>query len=166
MPVMKIVRIDPLKVTAEIPEGLTPWVKSGQDLELQVDAYPDRVFAGKVSRISPTVNQQTRAFPFEALVPNADGLLKPGTFVRVKLRTARVEQLLTLPYAALQYRYGVHRAYVVTGDTIAGREVKVGDRLGDRIEILGGVDAGNVIAVTDVDNLADGMKVSVKRETE
>jgi RND family efflux transporter MFP subunit len=164
MPVMKIVRIDPLKVTAEIPEGLAPWVQSGQTVDLQVDAYPDKPFTGKVSRISPSVNQQTRAFPFEALVPNPQGLLKPGTFVRVKLTTNHVEDLLTLPYAALQYRYGVNRAFVVTGDSIVGREVKVGDRLGDRIEILGGVTAGDVVALTDVDNLADGMKVSPKRK--
>jgi multidrug efflux pump subunit AcrA (membrane-fusion protein) len=166
MPVMQIVRVDPLKVTAEIPEGLAPWVQSGQAVELQVDAYPDRAFTGKVSRISPAVNQQTRAFPFEALVPNPEGLLKPGTFVRVKLTTDHTEQLLTLPYAALQYRYGVNRAFVVTGDTIVGREVKVGNRLGDRIEILGGVEEGDRVAMTDVDNLADGMKVSLKPETE
>ena len=165
MPVMKIVRVDPLKVTAEIPEGLAPWVQSGQTVDLQVDAYPDRMFTGTVSRISPTVNQPTRAFPFEALVPNPQGLLKPGTFVRVKLTTNHVEQLLTLPYAALQYRYGVNRAYVVTGDSIIGREVKVGDRLGDRIEILGGVSAGDMVAMTDVDNLADGMKVAPKGKT-
>ena len=164
MPVMKIVRVDPLKVTAEIPESLAPYVQSGQPVDLKVDAYPDRPFSGKVSRISPTVNQQTRAFPFEALVPNPQGLLKPGTFVRVTLTTDHVEPLLTLPYAALQYRYGVNRAFVVTNSTIAGREVKVGDRLGDRIVILGGVSAGDVVAMTDVDNLADGMKVSVKRK--
>ena len=164
MPVMKIVRIDPLKVIAEIPEGLAPFIQSGQPVDLQVDAYPNRSFDGKVSRISPTVNQQTRAFPFEALVPNSQGLLKPGTFVRVALTTDHVEPLLTLPYAALQYRYGVNRAFVVTGDTITGKEVKVGDRLGDRIVILGGVQAGDVVAMTDVDNLSDGMKVTVKRK--
>ena len=164
MPVMQIVRIDPLKVTAEIPEGLAPWIQSGQPVDLQVDAYPNRPFTGKVSRISPAVNQQTRAFPFEALVPNPQGLLKPGTFVRVKLTTNHAEDLLTLPYAALQYRYGVNRAFVVTGDTVVGREVKVGDRLGDRIEILGGVSAGDVVAMTDVDNLTDGMKVTLKRK--
>ena len=76
--------------------------------------------------------------------------------------TNHAEDLLTLPYAALQYRYGVNRAFVVTGDTIVGREVKVGDRLGDRIEILGGVKAGDVVALTDVDNLSDGLKVAPK----
>ena len=73
---------------------------------------------------------------------------------------------LTLPYAALQYRYGVNRAFVVEGDHIVGHELKLGDRLGDRIEILGGVAAGDVVAMTDVDNLADGMKVSVKGPVE
>jgi multidrug efflux pump subunit AcrA (membrane-fusion protein) len=58
----------------------------------------------------------------------------------------------------------VNRAFVVTGDSLVGREVKVGDRLGDRIEILSGVAAGDVVAMTDVDNLADGMKVSVTRK--
>jgi len=166
MPVMKIVRVDPLKVTAEIPEGMAPWVRTGQVVDLQVDAYPDQPFTGTVSRISPTVNQQTRAFPFEALVPNSEGRLKPGTFVRVKVTTNHIEELLTLPYAALQYRYGVNRAFVVTGDSVVGHEVKVGDRLGDRVEILAGVAAGDVVAMTDVDNLADGMKVSTKRQVE
>jgi len=166
MPVMSVVRVDPLKVTAEIPEGLAPWVQGGQLVDLQVDAYPDRIFTGKVSRISPTVNAQTRAFPFEALVPNGEGLLKPGTFVKVKLTTDHVEPVVTLPYAALQYRYGVNRAFVVQGDRIVGHELKLGDRLGDRIEILGGVAAGDVVAMTDVDNLADGMKVSLKSPVE
>ena len=166
MPVMSIVRVDPLKVIAEIPEGLAPWVQAGQPVELQVDAYPDRMFTGKVSRISPAVNAQTRAFPFEALVPNGDRLLKPGTFVKVKLTTDHVEPMLTLPYAALQYRYGVNRAFVIEGDHVVGKEVKLGDRLGDRVEIMAGVAANDVVAMTDVDNLADGMKVSVKGAVE
>jgi len=161
MPVMSIVRVDPLKVIAEIPEGLAPFVQAGQPVELQVDAYPDRMFTGKVSRISPAVNAQTRAFPFEALVPNGDRLLKPGTFVKVKLTTDHIEPMLTLPYAALQYRYGVNRVFVINGDKLGIRELSVGERLGDRIEVTAGVKAGERVAVTDVDSLADGQAVAV-----
>jgi HlyD family secretion protein len=75
MPVMAIVRLNPLKVTAEIPEKMAPWISDGQAVALQVDAYRDKTFTGKVSRISPGVNAATRAFPFEALVPNGDTLL-------------------------------------------------------------------------------------------
>ena len=163
MPVIAIVRLDPLKVTAEIPEKMAPWINSGETVQLQVDAYPGRTFNGKVSRISPAVNTSTRAFPFEALVPNADTALKPGTFARVHITSNKVDSVLTLPYAALQYRYGVNRVFVVNGDKLAMRELNVGERVGDRIEILGGVKAGERIAVTDVDTLNDGAAVSVTK---
>src|SRR5262249_6002364 len=89
MPRMATVRLDPWKVIAEIPEKLAPWIQDGEPVELHVDASPDRAFKGKVSRISPAVNTATRAFPFEALVPNSDAALKPGTFARVHVESGR-----------------------------------------------------------------------------
>jgi RND family efflux transporter MFP subunit len=166
MPVMAVVRVDPLKVIAEIPEKMAPWIKDGQPVELHVDAYPDQTFIGKVSRISPAVNTATRAFPFEALVPNHDARLKPGTFARVHIESSKLDNVLTLPYATMQYRYGVNRVFVIEGDKLVVRELKVGDRLGDRIEILSGVKAGEQVAATDVDNLTDGAKVSVDKRVE
>jgi multidrug efflux pump subunit AcrA (membrane-fusion protein) len=164
MPVMAIVRLDPLKVIAEIPEKMAPWIKAGQPVTLQVDAYRDKSFEGKVSRISPGVNAATRAFPFEALVPNTGTMLKPGTFARVHIESGKVDAVLTLPYSALQYRYGVNRAFVVTGDRLAMRELAVGERLGDRIEIVNGVKAGERVATTDVDTLVDSAPVVVTRQ--
>jgi RND family efflux transporter MFP subunit len=166
VPVMSVVRVDPLKVTSEIPEKMVPWITVGQPVELQVDAYPDKTITGKMSRISPAVNTATRAFPFEALVPNENALLKPGTFARVKVRTNKVDQVLTLPYSALQYRYGVNRVFVVNGDHLVARELRVGERLGDLIEIVSGVKAGDPVAMTDVDKLVDGLKVSVGTKTD
>jgi len=166
MPVMAVVRVDPLKVIAEIPERMAPWIKDGQPVELHVDAYPDQTFIGKVSRISPAVNTATRAFPFEALVPNRDARLKPGTFARVHIESDKIDTVLTLPYSTMQYRYGVNRVFVVEGDKLAVRELKVGDRLGDRIEIISGVKAGEQVAATDVDKLADGTKVSINKKAE
>jgi len=118
-PVMNVVRVDPLKVTAEIPEKMAPWMKVGQPVELHVDAYPDRKIVGRLSRISPAVNTATRAFPFEALVPNTDALLKPGTFARVHIESDKVDSVMTVSYAAIQYRYGVNRVFVVDGDHLA-----------------------------------------------
>jgi len=166
MPVMSVVRVDPLKVIAEIPEKMAPWIHDGQPVELHVDAYPDRTFNGKVSRISPAVSTSTRAFPFEALVPNTDAVLKPGTFARVHIESGRVDKVLSLPYAALQYRYGVNRVFVIDGDKLSARELKVGDRLGERIEIIDGVKAGEQVAITDVDKLVDGMKVTTGKRAE
>jgi HlyD family secretion protein len=163
MPVMAIVRLDPLKVTAEIPEKMAPWISAGQSVDVRVDAYQGRAFTGKVSRISPAVNPSTRAFPFEALVPNAGAALKPGTFARVHIESGQIDTVLTLPYAALQYRYGVNRVFVVEGSMLSMRELSVGERVGDRIEVTAGVKAGERVAVTDVDTLADGALVTVTR---
>ena len=165
VPVMTVVRVDPLRVTGEIPEKMVPWVAVGQPVEVHVDAYPDKTIAGKMSRISPAVNSATRAFPFEALVPNDGALLKPGTFARLSLRTNKADRVLTLPYAALQYRYGVNRVFVLKGDRLVAKELKVGERLGDRIEIVSGVEAGEPVAMTDVDKLVDGQPAKASAGT-
>ena len=163
MPVMAVVRLDPLKVTAEIPEKMAPWINTGQAVDLKVDAYQERNFTGKVSRISPAVNTATRAFPFEALVPNTDAVLKPGTFARVHIESGKVDTIVTVPYAALQYRYGVNRVFVVNGGKLAIRELAVGERMGDRMEVVSGVKAGERVAITDVDTLNDGATVTVTK---
>jgi HlyD family secretion protein len=163
MPVMAIVRLDPLKAIAEIPEKMAPWIKEGQEVDVRVDAYQDKTFSGKISRISPGVNAATRAFPFEALVPNTERLLKPGTFARVHIESGKVDEIVTVPYAALQYRYGVNRVFVVAGGKVAMRELSVGQRVGDRIEVIGGVKPGEQIAITEVDTLADGAAVAVTK---
>jgi RND family efflux transporter MFP subunit len=160
-PVMTVVRVNPLKLRSEIPERMAPWVKVGQPLTLRVDAFPDTSFTATVSRISPAVTTQTRTFAFEALAPNPDAQLKPGTFARVRLDTSLVEQVLTIPYAAMQYRYGVYRAFAVDGDRLEAHELKTGDRVGDRMEILDGLKNSDRVALTDVDTLTDGMKIAV-----
>jgi len=165
-PVMSVVRVDPLKVIAEIPERMAPWIQVEQSVELRVDAFPDKPITGTVSRISPAVNAETRAFPFEARVPNPGALLKPGTFARVRIETSRIDRVLTLPVAALQYRYGVNRVFVIEGDKLSARELKIGERIGDRIEIISGVRAGDRVASNDVERLADGMKIAVGKKTE
>jgi len=164
MPVMNVVRVDPLKLLSEIPERMAPWVKVGQPLTLRVDAFPDKMFTATVSRISPAVNTQTRTFAFEALAPNSEALLKPGTFARVRLETSLVEQVMTIPYAAMQYRYGVYRAFAINGDKLDARELKTGDRVGDRMEILAGLNTTDRVAITEVDTLTDGMKIAVDGE--
>jgi len=140
---------------------MAAWVKVGQALTLTVEAQPGTPVAGEIARLSPAVNPQTRAFPLEGRVPNPGGTLKPGSFARVHIVTDLVERVLTVPANALQYRYGVNRVFVVQGDRLKATEIKVGDRVGERIEIVAGVDAGVSIAAKDVERLADGQRVTI-----
>jgi multidrug efflux pump subunit AcrA (membrane-fusion protein) len=81
----------------------------------------------------------------------------------VHVESAKVDTILTVPYTALQYRYGVNRVFVVAGDKLAMRELKVGERVGDRVEIVSGVKEGERVVVNDVDMLAEGTLVTVAR---
>jgi membrane fusion protein, multidrug efflux system len=161
--IMRIVRLDPLKLTAEVPEKFAPWVMAGREVSLRVDAYPDRVVTGRIVRVSPSVNMKSRAFAIEGAIPNGDGRLKPGTFARVQIATDHLDRAVTIPAAAVQSRYGTNRVFVLRGDQLAGREVVLGDRLGDRVEVAQGLEAGTTIVAGDVEQLTDGMRVSVNR---
>jgi RND family efflux transporter MFP subunit len=163
-PVAALVTVDPLKLTAEVPERLGPWVKIGQTFQFSVDAFPGEMLEGTIARVSPAVNTQSRAFPLEGLIRNPGGRLKPGTFARVRIASDRIDHIVTVPMTALQYRYGVNRVYVIAGDRVTGREIKIGDRLGDRVEITEGLKAGDVIAVSEVEKLADGTRVAAKKK--
>jgi len=161
-PVMRIVRLHPLKITAEVPEKFAPWIESGREIAVRVDAFPEQSFSGKVVRIAPAVNLRSRAFAIEGEVPNPDGRLKPGTFARVQITTDRVERAVTIPFAAVQSRYGTNRVFLIQNGQLAGKEIVLGDRLGDRVEVSQGLDAGTPIVMADVEQLADGMKVTAK----
>jgi membrane fusion protein (multidrug efflux system) len=161
-PVMRIVRLQPLKLTAEVPEKFAPWIETGREMAVKVDAFPGEVFTGKVVRISPSVNLKSRAFAIEGEIPNVDGRLKPGTFARVEITTDRVERAVTIPVAAVQSRYGTNRVFLVQNGQLLGKEVVLGDRLGDRVEVSQGLEAGTVIVARDVEPLADGQKVSTQ----
>jgi RND family efflux transporter MFP subunit len=149
-PIMRIVRLHPLKLTAEVPERFAPWIQTGRALTVRADAFPGQTFHGTVVRISPAI---------EGEVPNADGRLKPGTFARVQITTDHVDRALTIPAAAIQSRYGTNRVFVVRSGQLTGREVVLGDRIGDRVEVVQGLETGTPIVAGDVEQLADGMRV-------
>lgn len=159
-PVMRLVRLHPLRLTAEIPERFGPAIRVGDSVGVRVDAYPDAPVQGRITRISPDVNLKSRAFTIEAEVPNADGALKPGTFARVRVVTNRVDKTRAVPVTAVQTRYGTSVVFLVAGGTLKAAEVKLGDRLGSRVEILEGVEAGASIVAEGVEGLIDGLAVT------
>ena len=159
-PVMRLVRLHPLRLTAEIPERFGPAIRVGDAVGVRVDAYPDAPVQGRITRISPDVNLKSRAFTIEAEVPNADGGLKPGTFARVRVVTNRIDKTRLVPVTAVQTHYGTSVVFVVHDGRIKAAEVKLGDRLGPRVEILEGVDAGASIVADGVEGLSDGVAVA------
>jgi len=146
-PVMVIVSVDPLRVRLKIPETMAGLIQIGDRLQVTVDAYPNRTFSGKLSRINPSVDPQSRTFEVEALLENAEGLLKPGFFVKARIPSAKLDPGMVVPQDALQYSYGIYKIFLIQGDVLKEQEVKVGDLSAEQIEIVSGVKAGDMIGV-------------------
>lgn len=160
MKVATIVRVNPLRVQLTVPEQAISSMAPGQPVTFEVDAYPGRQFEGTVKFVSPALQADQRALTVEAIVPNAEGALKPGLFA-----TARIEQPgktsgVLVPAVSVQTLSGTSRVYVVVGDHVDERIVTTGETVGDLIEITKGLKAGERVATKNVAQLADGIKVS------
>jgi multidrug efflux pump subunit AcrA (membrane-fusion protein) len=112
-------------------------------------------------RISPTVDQAKRTFVVEALIANGRNELKPGSYAKATVHTARSEMVCVVPAKALNYVFGANKLYVVANDKVDEREVKLGDRFGDNVEISEGVKDGEEVAVSQINKLESGMHVQV-----
>ncbi len=161
-PVVTIVQSSPLKLKVDVPESAVAYVRSGRPVEFRVDAFPGRIFEGRISRLSPAVDQQSRTLKLEVLVNNSDGALKPGFFARVSIQTDRKDRALTVPAPSLVTVSGLEKVYVIEGGKVSERIVRSGSRLGDEVEVLEGLKEGELVAKSNIENLQQGREVSIQ----
>jgi multidrug efflux pump subunit AcrA (membrane-fusion protein) len=163
-PVMSITTMNPLKLLTSVPERWFPYVGQGALMELKVEAYDDR-FPCKVRRVGLAVDPQSRTFNIEATVDNSSGRLRPGLFVRASLTTSKVDSVIRVPAGAVISYYGVQKVYVIDNGLIRERVVKLGDRIGDFIEITQGLHAGERIATSELTRMQEGVRVKIREES-
>jgi RND family efflux transporter MFP subunit len=164
-PVFTLVKTDPIRLRIEVPERMSPWIKVGQMADVALEAYPERNFHGRIWRISPTVEQSKRTFVVEALIDNASGALKPGSYAKARIRTDKFDRIKLVPSRAVNYVFGANKAYIVSKGVVEARDVKLGDRFGQDVEIVEGLNAGESVAVTEVARLDTGSRVLPVEET-
>ncbi len=165
-PILHIMQIDPLKVIANISEQYFSNVKVGMPVKLTVDIFPDEEFTGTVSLIYPALDPTTRTFKVEVKVPNAKRTLRPGMYARTTFDMGSKEGVM-VPDVAVPKQVGSAERYlyVIEGDSVAERRsIKVGRQVGDRVDILSGVEPGEQVAVTALSKLFDGAAVDVKKD--
>jgi RND family efflux transporter MFP subunit len=160
--VASVVRIDPLRVELTVPEQYVSAVAEGRAVNFEVDAYPKETFTGHVRYVSPSVTASTRALTLEAIVPNANGRLKPGFFATAQIEEAQKRPGILVAAAAVRTIAGTARVFVINGDRAEERVVMTGQAVGDQMEIVSGVKAGERIATGGVQQLVDGVRVAVR----
>ena len=162
MPVLHIMQINPLKVMANIPEQFFAQVKRGMKVRLVLDAFPGQEFLGQVDLIHPSINTATRTFAVEVKVPNSKEILRPGMFARTFFDLG-VRQAVMVPDVAVQKQLGSSEryVYVIKEGVAERRRVEVGRQVGQRVELLSGVEAGEQVAVTALSRLENGINVEI-----
>lgn len=159
-PLLTLIKVDPIRFRLEVPERMAPWIKTGQVARITTEAF-ERTFEGKIWRISPTVDQTKRTFVVEALVANADAGLKPGSYARARVPTQKTEAVLMVPNRGVSYVLGSNKAFIIRNNVVEARDVKLGDRFENEVEIVDGLQEGDQIAVTNLGRLDTGARVQI-----
>lgn len=161
--VASVMRVHPLRVELTVPAQYMGTIGVGQAVTLVVDTYPDQTFTGAVRYISPGVRADSRALVVEAAVPNETRLLKPGLFVTARIEQPSSTPAVLVPSAAVRTVAGTSRVFAVVGDRVDERIVTTGQVVAPLVEVTSGVAAGDVIAISNLSQLADGTRVTVAR---
>jgi membrane fusion protein (multidrug efflux system) len=159
--VAQIAPLDPLIADVDLIGDDISVVRVGLEARARYHAWDDKFFTGKVLRLSPTVDQRTRALRAEVEVENSEQSLRPGMFVEVTLIGERRENVPVVPRSAVTDRGGRRVVFVVAGQRVALREVTLG--LGDDtlVEVRRGLETGERIVVRGLETLTDQMLVRV-----
>jgi membrane fusion protein (multidrug efflux system) len=149
-----------IKLDFTIPETFLTVVRNGMNIVARSLVYPDRIFSGAVASIDTRLDPVARSIQVRALLPNREGLLKPGMFLTVDLQRDRGDVLMA-PEEAIVPERDEQYIYQVVDGTAAKRRVTLGRRVPGLVEITGGLDAGAIVVTEGTHKIQDGSPVEV-----
>jgi RND family efflux transporter MFP subunit len=160
-PVVTLVRTDPLRLRLAVPEREAGLVRAGQTVDLTVEGDANK-YQGRVVRLSPVIAEDSRTLMIEAEVPNRQNLLRPGSFAKADIVIESGQRVVTVPFDAIVTFAGIEKVLGVADDVAVEKRVRTGRRIGDRVEIIEGIAAGDEVVVQP-GNLVAGEPVQVIR---
>ncbi|MCL1099194.1 efflux RND transporter periplasmic adaptor subunit [Shewanella gelidii] len=158
-----IVNQDQLHGIVHLPEQQLNSLKLGQQAHIFTNSQStqDAPVQAHVARISPIVDAQSGTFKVTLAVPNQQAKLKAGMFTRVELKYDTHKNVITVPYNAIVNQDNHHALYVINGKNADRREVQLGYREADTVEIISGISSGEQIVIRGHQNLKDQSLVEV-----
>lgn len=157
-PIVNIVRMDPLRLRAEVPEREAGKVHTGQQVRVTVEG-DSNTYEGHIARLSPTITAQNRILVVEAEVRN-NGALRPGSFARADIIADNQGMSPAVPASAIVSFAGIDKVITIQDGKALEKPVTLGRRAGDWTEILSGINVGDAIVVNP-GNLQSGQPVVV-----
>jgi RND family efflux transporter MFP subunit len=165
-PIVKVVNLSTLVTVANVPERQVSKLRVGSRAIVNVDAFGDRAFEGRIARIAPVLDPATRSASVEVEIPNASGALRAEMFARVKLDLGVERQTLLIPRDALVYRGQQPGVYVVEARRPEFRGIETGATQGQQIEVLSNLAAGTKVVNRGAAMLTEGDQIRVVEEKE
>lgn len=173
-PIVTLQSYDTVFANFTLPQKSLGQVKPNMKITFTSDAYPDRQFEGKLTAISPQVDPVTRTIELQATLQNPDGLLRSGLFVDVTVTLSEDNKVLAIPATTIVYApYGnsifkvLEKEDEKTGETITIVKqsfIRIGERKGDFVSILEGLEEGDEVVSAGAFKLRNGMPVSIKND--
>lgn len=161
-PIALVVSIDKVNIDLDIPEKYLPKLKLGQLAKITLDAYPDEVFSGLVTKISPVLDEATRSSPVEMTVDNARHLLKPGMFAKAALVIQEHKNIPIILKEALIGKEPQVYVFVVEEKKAVLKQVVLGLRQGPYFEVKDGLKQGDLVVIMGQQKLYEGAPVIVE----
>jgi RND family efflux transporter MFP subunit len=158
-PVATIVRMDPLRLRAEVPEREVPNIRVGQTVRVTTEGDPN-VYTGRIARLSPSITPQSRMLMIEAEVKNTTGALRPGSFARAEIVTDDRGMSLTVPTRSIINFAGIEKIIVVKDGKAVEKSITTRRRTTEWTEVVSGVTVGEAV-VLEPGNLQSGQAVTV-----
>lgn len=154
-----VVKLDPLRVDFSLAETLLAKIRPGLAVSISTDAYPGQSFEGRITAVAPRADVAGHSIEVRASLSNSDLLLRPGLFVRVQVYLDRRQDAVVVPEEAIWPVGREKIVYVVRDGTARQRVVTLGERQPGFVEIVSGLDAGEVVVTAGQMKLQDGATV-------
>ena len=161
-PILVVEQIAPVIMKINVSESLYALTNKNLDVKLQFNPYGDEVFDGKIDLIYPTIDAASHTFPVEVKLENKDTRVRPGMFGKVTVNFGTKSHVVVPDVAVVkQAGSGDYYVYTYADGKVKNNKVELGQRLGDRYELISGIESGSQVVIAGQTHIADGTEVEV-----
>ncbi|MCD6521601.1 efflux RND transporter periplasmic adaptor subunit [Candidatus Calescamantes bacterium] len=162
-PIYSLIKVDKVKIIGEVAENDFPSLKKGMKVLIKVDAYPEKLFEGRVTDISPSIDPLSRTGKVKVEIDNPQYKLKPGMFARMKIIVKERKNTLVINEKAIFKENSKFFVWVVKNGKVRKRYVEKGIEERRKVEILKGLEEGEEVVIEGGIGLKEGMEVEVRK---
>lgn len=162
-------QLQPIYADFTLPEQVLGQLYVKQPVTLTVQAYPGRIFNGRISAMNSGIDEATRSVKIRATLDNNEQLLRPGMFIEIQVLLRDNRSVLTVPDTAISYNPYGNSVFVIKSDpkgsTIAQlRQVSTGETRAGRVEIINGLAENDRVVSAGQVKLRNGMAVALDKQ--